>query len=273
MTLSNCPKGRVWDAFVLGLPGVDVSFLTSHLDGCEDCRFLVSDRRSYYSSLSSEARGSIGDVAARIIPVPLKLTPLSLVEISSRVESVMAAAGPAEQPSLAASTFASDDRRWMVKAVWDSTTDHEKLYVMSSEGSTVAGLLVRLSGLAVDYVTDAKGCVDLGGVRWPMEANPHVIVTSPAATFSLKAAVLPEQRPSSALLKSGHNDVLKVTISHAETSRSLRLEIVALAPDLAGKPLRVAVQSATGSQLLNLEPVMVLDDFELPGALDIYLFA
>ncbi len=273
MTLSTCPKGRVWDAFVLGLTGVDVPVLAEHLKTCEDCQLLVSDRRAYYSSLAAVARELPTDTIARMLPPPVRLTPINLVEIPSQVESVLAAEGPAEASTPTASTFASEDRRWMVKVVWDSSTGHEKLYLLSSEGEPVAGLLIRLSGLTTDYLTDSKGCVDLGSARWPVGNEPEVSVVMPAATFSLNVTVLPEEVQSSTLVRSGHDDLLKVSMSTTETSRRLRLEIVALAPDLAGKPLRVAVQSDNNSQVLKLEPVMVLDHFGMPGTLDIYLFA
>lgn len=271
MTATPCPNGRTWDAFVLGLPGTDMAALTAHLESCRDCQALVADRQAYYSDLARLAGVTPAEGGQRPLPASVTLTPLNLVEIPSQSESVMAAAGSAEAAP-PPSTFASDDRRWMVKVVWDTSTGHERLFLLSSDGSPVAGLLVRLSGLSGTFLTDAKGTVDLGRVRWPTSKDARVTVESPAATFTLNAALLPDRDESATLVLSPHNDILKVSMTRTGTTRRLRLEIITLAPDLAGKPLQVVVRSAAGDQIVPLEPVMVLENFEPPGTLEIYLF-
>ena len=271
LTATPCPNGRTWDAFVLGLPGTDMAALTAHLESCRDCQALVADRQAYYSDLARLAGVTPAEGGQRPLPASVTLTPLNLVEIPSQSESVMAAAGSAEAAP-PPSTFASDDRRWMVKVVWDTSTGHERLFLLSSDGSPVAGLLVRLSGLSGTFLTDAKGTVDLGRVRWPTSKDARVTVESPAATFTLNAALLPDRDESATLVLSPHNDILKVSMTRTGTTRRLRLEIITLAPDLAGKPLQVVVRSAAGDQIVPLEPVMVLENFEPPGTLEIYLF-
>jgi hypothetical protein len=246
--------------------------LTAHLESCRDCQALVTDRQAYYSDLASLAGAASAEGSQRHLPAPVTLTPMNLVEIPSQSESVMAAAGSAEAAPPPSLTFASDDRRWMVKVVWDTSTGHERLFLLSNDGSPVAGLLVRLSGLSGTYLTDAKGSVDLGPVRWPTSKDAQVTVESPAATFTLNAALLPDRDESATLLQSPHNDILKVSMTRTGVTRRLRLEIITLAPDLAGKPLHVVVRSAAGDQIVALEPVMVLENFEPPGILEIYLF-
>jgi hypothetical protein len=73
-------------------------------------------------------------------------------------------------------------------------------------------------------------------------------------------------------VQSPHGDTLKVSFEQVDQSRTLRLEIVNLSPDLTGRPLHVAVRSTTRDRVLALEPVMIIDNFEAPGSLEIYLF-
>jgi hypothetical protein len=198
--------------------------------------------------------------------------PMNLIDLPRWTESVMAAAGTTDVPAPIALTFVSEDRRWIVRLVRDADTGHLRLYLLSNTGEAVDGILVRLSDVGELFLTDSSGSADLGPLHWPSGSDPRVSVSSPAATFSLGLVDFLEQGGTGTFVQSPHGDTLKVSFERVEQSRTLRLEIVNLSPDLTGRPLHVAVRSTTGDRVVALEPIMVIDNFELPGSLEIYLF-
>ena len=267
--LTRCPSAISWDEYVLGRPSHEREQLESHVRICPCCQVLVADRQAYYRRLFQIAAGeTTGRGAGEVI----RLNPSALLGHEDIGTIRQAAAGP-EQPVVPkAWTLLSEDSRWMIKVLRDSSDGHLKLFLLSAASESVSGILVRLSGLPASHLTDNDGCIDLGTIDWPHDKEPHAEVIMPAATFILNAADQLLTPGTSTLLQSAAGDTIRIAAEPSDGGYRLLLEVVALSRGLEGRPLRLLVTSSPNSEPIPLEPALVLDNFRIPGRLEILLF-
>jgi hypothetical protein len=230
---------------------------------------LVADRQSYYQRLFHIASGEPSDRAGASV---IHLSPSFLASHDDIGLVRLAAAGPDQTIAPTSWTFLSEDRHWMIKALHDSADGHMKLFLLSAAAEPVSGILVRLSGLSESHLTDNEGCIDLGAVDWPAGREAHVEVVMPAATFTLNAADQLLASGTSTLLQSASGDTIRIAAEPSGGGYRLRLEVVALSRELEGRPLRLLVNSSPNTEPIPLEPILVLDNFRIPGHLEILLF-
>lgn len=266
---TQCPPRHLWDNYVLNPVMTGAEGLERHLQSCPYCRVLLADREEYYQRLTRLAQDEPARDAG---PDFVQLYPSFVTDYDSIPEIRQVAAGPGQMTTPDTWTFLSEDRRWMIKAVRDPESGHHKLFLLSDSGEQVSGRLIRLSGIAESHLTDAEGCVDLGGVKWPQEPSPQVTVVMPAATFTLNAADQLLGMSDATMLQSRSGDTIRIAVESSSTGCRLLLEVVALSAQLAGRPLHIVVSPSLRPVLLPLEPVLVIDDFQVPGQLEILMF-
>jgi hypothetical protein len=230
---------------------------------------LLADRTEYYQRLTRLAQGEPARVSALDF---VQLYPLVVTDYNGIPEIRQAAAGPGHAIRPDAWTFLSEDRQWMIKSVRDPESKHLRLFLLSDSGEQVSGRLVRLSGIAEAHLTDGEGCVDLGGVEWPQEESPQVMVVMPAATFTLKAADQLLGMGEATLLQSQSGDVIRVAVESSGGNCRLRVEVVALSAQLVGRPIHIVVSPSLTPLIMPPKPVLVIDDFDIPGQLEILMF-
>ncbi len=264
----TCPEPELLDSYVLGGGAGDREQIEAHVQTCPFCRVLLVDRVQYYQRLLQVARPAPGSHRVPEV-ISLNAVPIDRAEPMSEVRQ--AAAGLGQETASKAKTFLSDDQKWMLKSLPDPQDGHLRLFLLSDAGEPVSGVLIRLSQASEPLITDAEGSIDLDMTDLPQDPSKIEIVM-PAASFVLKAVDHLLMIGSSTLIQSQAGDTIRVSIEHSEAGYRLRLEVIGLSQNLQGRRLRLLVSPSTRPQLIPLEPVLVIDDFEIPGQMEILLF-
>ena len=273
-----CPDSEAWDRYAVDPESPDAAALSRHLEDCGSCRLVLAEKRKEWAALADTWRSTAGFRSIRLTAIPVSD---SIMDRRPR----LAAKGEPPADEAEAVTLLSPDKQVMMRAVRDQATGDLWLY-LAAEGErdapkesgvlrTGGNVLIRPFGSDREYLTDARGRVNLGKVDMPTADQLVAEVRLPTAVFRLESAGRDEERERGQTLTSPQGDEVRVTWAGEHPHRRLEVQVVKLTGLIPDAPLRIAVRG-TDDARPQLKPVAgnqaTVDDVAFDQPVEIYFF-
>lgn len=245
----ECPTSEQWEKYLLEEEVTNRQQLQSHLEGCPQCRFTLTQLNKEFESLQAAWDESTAPDVIHLSPLPPDVaqnvpTPLEL-----------AAQGALKGTEKDAITLASEDQKVLLRAVRDAHTKETWLYVVADDPALYENVLVKLSLRNQEFVTDTQGRVNLGVVNWPEKELLTAEVRPPKATFAM-SPFRGIETGESAELKSSGGDRVKVALIGEGRNYRLEIQILELSKAHMRATLKVAIRGAGTDKLVQIQPVV-----------------
>ena len=288
--MNKCPKEEKIEHYLLGSVSENQRLqIESHLYKCAKCQEILSELEAYYEILSKEMQKPIPvwlreRVEQTISPKRLSfvLRPILYKEEfgDDRQATYLLAARTRQEPEgkLAhLTTLSSENDEIILRMMRDNLTGNTVLFVISESPEYYQNVLLKLSGVDQEFMTDANGRADLGNTELPDLPELKISVTVADDVFKLTALdskIHKKDRPQEFILTGPSGDRLKFTLKQKDHATLLQIQILEIGGKAEYGALMIAVNRKGGEYELSQvsEGTALFQGFSKDDELEVRIF-
>jgi len=288
--MNKCPKEERLELYLLGSADKNQRLrIESHLYKCAKCQEILSKLEAYYEVLSKEMQKPVPvwlreRVEQTIAPQRLGfvLRPILYKEefgVDHQAIYLLAARSKQEPEGKLAHliTLSSENDEIILRMMRDNLTGNTVLFVISENPKYYQNVLLKLSGIDQEFMTDANGRVDLGNIELPDLPELKISLTVADDVFKLTALdskIHKKDRPQEFILTGPSDDRLKFTLKKKDHATLLQIQILELGGKTEYGALRIAVNRKGGQYELSQvsEGTALFQDFVKDDELEVRIF-
>jgi len=223
--------------------------LQRHLEICARCRFLLARLKEEYSELRDYWAGIQ-------LPRVIYLAPMAVEDSLDGSQMLeLAAEGVRAKDGAHGFTLASSDHQVFLRVIRDGATRETWLYVMSDNPHLIENVLVKSPFGGTEFVTDAKGRINLGIVDWPGNEPFSAEVRLPEEVFLLEVFT-PIEAGESSILTSTTGTRIQILFHGVESGNRLEVKILETPGNRAASLMRMAVRLNAENELTVIRPIV-----------------